>query len=74
MNRSIRILGLVFSSLTIATVAIAQQSGGQGRSEHAALPMLQDDASHKPRLTRAVERRASMMCRAVRVYERPCIV
>ena len=56
MNRSIRILGLVFSSLIVATIAIAQQSGGQGRNEYAALPILQDD-SHTPRLTRPVERR-----------------
>jgi hypothetical protein len=57
MNRSIRIFGWVLSSFTVASVAIAQQSGGQGRNEYAALPMLQDDASHKPRLTRPVERR-----------------
>jgi hypothetical protein len=59
MNRSIRILGLLLSSFTVATVALAQQNSGQSRSVHAALPMLQDDASHMPRLTRPVERRSA---------------
>lgn len=56
MVRSIRILGFTLCALTVATVAIAQQSSGQGRSVYAALPVLQDD-SHTARLTRPVERR-----------------
>ena len=72
MNRSIRILGLLLSSLTVASVAIAQQNSGPGRSVHAALPMLQDDTSHKPRLTRPVGlRRADTNCIAQTCAEPP---
>lgn len=61
MNRSMRVLGLALSSLTIATVAIAQQNNGQGKNQHAALQLLHEEASGKPRLTRAIQTRPSGM-------------
>lgn len=66
MNRSIRFTGLVLASLTISTVAMAQQGGGGrggdgggsgGGGDPSILQLLHEDAARKARLTRAVEPR-----------------
>jgi hypothetical protein len=74
MNRSIRFAGLVLASLTISTVAMAQQGGGGrggdggaggggGGGDPSVLQLLRDDAAKKARLTRAVEpRRGAAGC------------
>jgi hypothetical protein len=66
MNRTLRFAGLVLASLTISTVAMAQQGGGNGGGsgggngsgggDPSVLEVLRDDAQ-KPRLTRAVQSR-----------------
>ncbi|WP_439498388.1 hypothetical protein [Bosea sp. (in: a-proteobacteria)] len=75
MNRSIRFAGLVLASLTISTVAMAQQGGGGGSGggggagggggggDPSILQLLREDAAKKARLTRAVEpRRGAAGC------------
>lgn len=71
MNRTLRFTGLLLASLTISTVAMAQQSGGGrggdgsgrggegagGGGDPSVLQLLRDDAARKARLTRAVEPR-----------------
>jgi hypothetical protein len=67
MNRTFRIAGLVLASLTISTVAMAQQGGGGngggsgggdgGGGDTSVLELLRQDAKN-PRLTRAVEPRS----------------
>lgn len=77
MNRTIRFAGLVLASLTISTVAMAQQGGGGGRGgdgggsnggngggggDPSILQLLREDHA-RARLTRAVElRRAGTGC------------
>ncbi|MDR6870151.1 hypothetical protein J2Y55_001151 [Bosea sp. BE125] len=75
MNRTIRFAGLVLASLTISTVAMAQQGGGGGRGgdgggnggsggggDPSILQVLREDHA-RARLTRAVElRRAGTGC------------
>jgi hypothetical protein len=72
MNRTLRFVGLVLASLTISTVAMAQQggggrggdgSGGSGNSgDSSVLEVLREDAK-RARLTRAVEpRRGAANC------------
>lgn len=71
MNRTLRFAGLVLASLTISTVAMAQQDGG-GRGgdggggsgnngDSSVLEVLRQDAK-KARLTRAVQPRPSPNC------------
>jgi hypothetical protein len=79
MNRTIRFVGLVLASLTISTVAMAQQgsgNGGGGRGgdgggnggsgsgggDPSILQVLREAETAKPRLTRAVQNRASPNC------------
>ncbi len=66
MNRIIRFAGLVLASLTISTVAMAQQDGGRGGSasgngdgdggDHSVIELRLQDAQ-RARLSRAVEPR-----------------
>ncbi|PTM42921.1 hypothetical protein [Bosea sp. 124] len=66
MSRHLRIAGLFLASLTIVTVALAQQSGSQGRGDMAprATAIAAMDEG-KPRLSRANEpRRARTDCPA----------
>ncbi len=64
MSRPLRTLGLLLASLTIVTVALAQQSGGKSRSDDpspAAVVTAADQG--KAKLSRAVEpRRAVTEC------------
>lgn len=83
MNRTFRIAGLVLASLTISTVAMAQQGGGNGGGgrggdgggnggggDTSVLELLRQDAAN-PRLTRAVEpRRGGSDC-ITHVCEQP---
>lgn len=78
MNRTIRFTGLILASLTISTVAMAQQGGGNGGGrggdggnggggnagggDPSILQVLRENEVSKARLTRAVERRASPNC------------
>lgn len=83
MNRSIRFAGLVLASLTISTVAMAQQGGGGrggdggaggggGGGDPSVLQVLRDDFDRKARLSRAVEpRRAGANCITHACNERP---
>lgn len=73
MNRNLRFAGLVLASLTISTVAMAQQdgggrggdgggAGGSGNSgDSSILEVLRQDA-RKPRLTRAIQPRPGPNC------------
>lgn len=70
MNRTLRFAGLVLASLTISTVAMAQQDGGgrggdgggAGNSgDSSILEVLRQDAQ-KARLTRAVQSRPGQNC------------
>ncbi len=69
MNRTIRFAGLILASLTISTVAMAQQGGGNGGGrggdggggnggggDPSILEVIRQD-HEKARLTRAIERR-----------------
>lgn len=61
MSRPLRITGLTLASLTIVTVALAQQSGGQGRSDappQAAVVTAGDPG--KARLSRAAQPRLAL--------------
>ena len=81
MNRTLRFAGLVLASLTISTVAMAQQDGGGrggdgaggaggGGGDSSVLEVLRQDAQ-KARLTRAVQpRRGSLDC-VTHVCEQP---
>lgn len=58
MSRALRITGLFLASLTIVTVALAQQSGGTGRSDAAPLaPVVTAADQGKARLSRIAEPR-----------------
>lgn len=68
MNRTLRFTGLLLASLTISTVAMAQQSSGgdggrrdgegaAGASAPSVFQLLREAPSGKARLTRAVELR-----------------
>lgn len=71
MNRTLRFIGLLLASLTISTVAMAQQNGGghggdaggrggegsAGGGDPSVLQLLRDDEARKARLSRAVEPR-----------------
>ncbi len=59
MIRTIRFAGFALASLTIATVALAQQSGGgggqgSGGGDPSVLAVIREDAARQARLTRAV--------------------
>jgi hypothetical protein len=66
MSRPLRITGLFLASLTIVTVALAQQSGGTGRSDAPPLAAVVSAADQgKARLSRAADpRRAVTDCPA----------
>jgi hypothetical protein len=64
MSRSLRIIGLFLTSLTIVTVALAQQSGGKSRNDVPPLAVVAADEG-KARLSRMAEpRRALTECPA----------
>ncbi|HEV7258485.1 MAG TPA: hypothetical protein VGN82_11945 [Bosea sp. (in: a-proteobacteria)] len=64
MSRALRITGFALASLTIVTVALAQQSGSKGRNDVATQAVVAADEG-KARLSRLVEpRRALTECRA----------
>ena len=64
MSRSLRIAGFALASLTIVTVALAQQSGGTSRTDIVPVAVVAADEG-KARLSRSVEpRRALTDCPA----------
>ena len=64
MSRSLRIIGLFLTSLTVVTVALAQQSGGRSRNDVPPLGIVAADEG-KARLSRLAEpRRALTECPA----------
>jgi hypothetical protein len=64
MSRSLRIIGLFLASLTIVTIALAQQSGGKSRNDVPPQAVVAADEG-KARLSRMAEpRRALADCPA----------
>lgn len=62
MYRSVRTIGLALSSLTVATVALAQLGGNGAVGEHAR-HQARDAETVSARLTRPLERRQGTGCR-----------
>ena len=59
MSRSLRIAGFALASLTIVTVALAQQSGGASRSDMVPVAVATSDQG-RARLSRSVETRRAL--------------
>ncbi|HEY5796879.1 MAG TPA: hypothetical protein VIU82_17865 [Bosea sp. (in: a-proteobacteria)] len=59
MSRSLRIAGFALASLTIVTVALAQQSGGASRFDVVPVAVVAADEG-KARLSRSVETRRAL--------------
>lgn len=59
MSRSLRIIGFALASLTIVTVALAQQSGGTSRTDVVPVSVVAADEG-KARLSRSVEPRGAL--------------
>lgn len=61
MSRPLRVTGFVLASLTIVTVALAQQSGGSGRSDASPLaPAVTAADQGRARLSRIAEPRRDL--------------